>query len=111
MTFNSVGEHTSSTQKLSPPSKHMSSFVTGTSNWSGDYFDGGSTGAAFVAQQHGEGEKGRPLVAEMKGIFLRDWYSEYTHSVSDYTEKCLLTRTGAFCEADKDPALLATSLQ
>uniref|UniRef100_F1KU68 Phospholipase D3 n=1 Tax=Ascaris suum TaxID=6253 RepID=F1KU68_ASCSU len=85
--------------------------IIGTSNWSGDYFDGGSTGAAFVAQQHGAGEEGRPLVAEMKGIFLRDWYSEYTHSVSEYTEKCLLTRTGAFCEADKDPALLATSQQ
>lgn len=73
MTFGSVGDHTLWTQKLSPPSRHMSSFIIGTSNWSGDYFDGGSTGAAFVAQQHGAGEEGRPLVAEMKGIFLRDW--------------------------------------
>ncbi|VDM41039.1 unnamed protein product [Toxocara canis] len=47
--------------------------IIGTSNWSGDYFDGGSTGAAFIARQHGTVNEERPLVKEMKEIFLRDW--------------------------------------
>ncbi|VDK42833.1 unnamed protein product [Anisakis simplex] len=88
--------------------------VIGTSNWSGDYFDGGSTGAAFVAVQDEDSSHREAniigsvsLIDEMKDIFLRDWYSEYTHSVADYIDKCLLTKTDSFCEVDKDPALLA----
>ena len=44
----------------------------GTSNWSGDYFEGGSTGAALIITQTEKHQ--RPIVDEMKNIFLRDWY-------------------------------------
>lgn len=79
--------------------------IIGTSNWSGDYFDGGSTGAAFVARQKGTGP--RPLVKEMKEIFLRDWEAEYSHKLSDYIEQCLEDKKASFCEVEKDPSLLA----
>lgn len=37
--------------------------IIGTSNWSGDYFVGGTTGAAIVVKQT---SKSRPFIAELR---------------------------------------------
>ncbi|KHJ99801.1 hypothetical protein OESDEN_00202, partial [Oesophagostomum dentatum] len=77
----------------------------GTSNWSGDYFRGGTTGAAVVIKQNGDK---RALVREMKAIFERDWNSIYAHPLDEYFVGCI--ERGAlvdFCEAEKDPSLFA----
>ncbi|TMS36497.1 hypothetical protein L596_003647 [Steinernema carpocapsae] len=81
--------------------------IIGTSNWSGDYFEGGSTGAALVVEQDADTEQ--PFVAELRDIFLRDWNSDYTHSLKQYYEECILTQRSSFCEDDKDPALFAAN--
>ncbi len=77
---------------------------SGTSNWSGDYFDGGSTGAALVVR------RAPVLVSEMRAIFRRDWESVYAHPLDAYYEGCVRRRTANFCEADKDPAMLTDSI-
>ncbi|CAD6194991.1 unnamed protein product [Caenorhabditis auriculariae] len=82
-----------------------SAVIIGTSNWSGDYFIGGTTGAAIVMKQT---EKKRPLVEEMKAIFERDWESAYAHPLDDYFENCVKTITANFCEGEKDPRLFAS---
>ncbi|KAK0396893.1 hypothetical protein QR680_001901 [Steinernema hermaphroditum] len=79
--------------------------IIGTSNWSGDYFEGGSTGVALVVQQSPNGEQ--PFIQELREIFERDWTSSYTHKLKHYYEECILTKTASFCEEDKDPSLLA----
>uniref|UniRef100_A0A158R5U2 Phospholipase D3 n=1 Tax=Syphacia muris TaxID=451379 RepID=A0A158R5U2_9BILA len=80
--------------------------IIGTSNWSGDYFEGGSSGAALVIQQNNEYQT--PIVDEMKNIFLRDWHSEYAHDLSKYIEKCITSFDQSFCETPKDPSLFAS---
>ncbi|CAB3398248.1 unnamed protein product [Caenorhabditis bovis] len=77
-----------------------SAVIIGTSNWSGDYFMGGTTGAAIVIRQTG---KTRPFE-----IFNRDWNSEYAHPLDEYFEKCVETDIGEFCEGKKDPTLFAS---
>ncbi|ETN70593.1 phospholipase D domain protein [Necator americanus] len=82
--------------------------IIGTSNWSGDYFVGGTTGAAVVIKQ--DGEK-RALVREMQAIFERDWSSDYAHPLEDYFLGCIERGVQAdFCEGEKDPSLLASPL-
>uniref|UniRef100_A0A8R1E0C7 PLD phosphodiesterase domain-containing protein n=1 Tax=Caenorhabditis japonica TaxID=281687 RepID=A0A8R1E0C7_CAEJA len=83
-----------------------SSGIIGTSNWSGDYFMGGTTGAAIVIKQ--DGEK-RPFVDELKEIFTRDWESDYAHRLDEYFEKCVTNTIADFCEVQKDPKLFADS--
>ncbi|GMT06949.1 hypothetical protein PENTCL1PPCAC_29123 [Pristionchus entomophagus] len=81
--------------------------VIGNSNWSGDYFESGTTGTAFIMNQTGEE---RPLVQEMVENFERDFYSEYSHPVEEYFEKCIQSKTGSFCEGEKDPRLFAPKM-
>uniref|UniRef100_A0A1I8AP36 PLD phosphodiesterase domain-containing protein n=1 Tax=Steinernema glaseri TaxID=37863 RepID=A0A1I8AP36_9BILA len=80
--------------------------IIGTSNWSGDYFESGSTGVALVVEQSAAGKQ--PFITELRDIFLRDWTSDYTHDLKQYYEGCILTQSASFCEEEKDPALLAT---
>ncbi|VDM75321.1 unnamed protein product [Strongylus vulgaris] len=85
-----------------------SAVIIGTSNWSGDYFIGGTTGAAIVIKQNGEK---RALVKEMQAIFERDWSSDYAHPLEDYFTGCIERGTQAdFCENEKDPSLFESSL-
>ncbi|KAF8355064.1 hypothetical protein PRIPAC_96687 [Pristionchus pacificus] len=81
--------------------------VIGNSNWSGDYFESGTTGTAFIMNQTGDQ---RPLVEEMVENFERDFNSEYAHPVEDYFEKCIQSKTGSFCEGEKDPTLFAPKM-
>ncbi|VDM21417.1 unnamed protein product [Wuchereria bancrofti] len=81
--------------------------VIGTSNWSGDYFDGGTTGVAFVLNQTKASLEKRHFIRDLRYIFLSHWSSNYTHDVLDYERECLQTTTGNYCEAEKDPSLLA----
>ncbi|CAI4220569.1 unnamed protein product [Auanema sp. JU1783] len=73
--------------------------VIGTSNWSGDYFTGGTTGEAVVVNQN---KQKKTIVHQMKKIFDRDWNGPYSHNLEDYYENCVLRRTAIFCEVDKD---------
>ncbi|GMT35767.1 hypothetical protein PFISCL1PPCAC_27064, partial [Pristionchus fissidentatus] len=81
--------------------------VIGNSNWSGDYFESGTTGAAFVMNQSGDERK---LVDEMVENFERDFNSEYAHPVEEYYEKCIQSKTASYCEGDKDPTLFAPKM-
>lgn len=81
--------------------------IIGTSNWSGDYFMGGTTGAAIVIRQTGEK---RPFVDELQDIFIRDWDSEYAHPLDEYFEKCVTSNTGNFCEGKKDASLFSSPI-
>uniref|UniRef100_A0AC34F6S7 PLD phosphodiesterase domain-containing protein n=1 Tax=Panagrolaimus sp. ES5 TaxID=591445 RepID=A0AC34F6S7_9BILA len=83
------------------------SAIIGTSNWSGDYFEGKSTGVAAVIKQKFNGKQ--PFIASMKSIFLRDWNSNYTHNLEKYFLKCVDSYTGDFCEIEKDLSLLVES--
>ncbi|CAJ0609368.1 unnamed protein product [Cylicocyclus nassatus] len=85
-----------------------SAVIIGTSNWSGDYFVGGTTGAAIVIKQ----KKGkRALIQEMRTIFERDWNSEYAHPLEDYFTGCIERGVQAdFCESEKDPSLFETTV-
>ncbi|NXW88668.1 PLD3 Phospholipase, partial [Alopecoenas beccarii] len=54
----------------------------GTSNWSGDYFER-TAGSALVVKQTG-GDGGADTVAEqLKGVFERDWSSQYSVDIGD----------------------------
>uniref|UniRef100_A0AAF5RT20 PLD phosphodiesterase domain-containing protein n=1 Tax=Wuchereria bancrofti TaxID=6293 RepID=A0AAF5RT20_WUCBA len=65
--------------------------VIGTSNWSGDYFDGGTTGVAFVLNQTKASLEKRHFIRDLRYIFLSHW----------------LVIVRNYCEAEKDPSLLA----
>ncbi|CAD5222245.1 unnamed protein product [Bursaphelenchus xylophilus] len=81
--------------------------VVGTSNWSGDYFEGVGTGAAIVIQQQ---PGHQPLIQKMRNIFKRDWESEAAHPLSDYITGCIdKTSKVDFCEYEKDKSLLINS--
>ncbi|VDO21229.1 unnamed protein product [Brugia timori] len=67
--------------------------VIGTSNWSGDYFDGGTMGAAFVLNQTKVSLEKRHFIRNLIYIFLSHWSSNYTHDVLDYERECLQTTT------------------
>ncbi|VDK46849.1 unnamed protein product, partial [Cylicostephanus goldi] len=78
-----------------------SAVIIGTSNWSGDYFVGGTTGAAIIIKQ----KKGK------RTIFDRDWNSEYAHSLEDYFVGCIERGVQAdFCEGEKDPSLFESTV-
>ncbi|CAJ0581119.1 unnamed protein product, partial [Mesorhabditis spiculigera] len=76
--------------------------AVGTSNWSGDYFEGGTTGTAIVIRQRGDQ---RPLIQQLSSIFFRNWNSKYAHPVHEYFEHCIRRREADFCETEKDPRL------
>uniref|UniRef100_A0A915PSX2 PLD phosphodiesterase domain-containing protein n=1 Tax=Setaria digitata TaxID=48799 RepID=A0A915PSX2_9BILA len=80
--------------------------IIGTSNWSGDYFDGGTTGVAFILNQTKVPLEKRCFVEDLRHIFISHWSSDYTHDVRDYERDCLQTKTGSYCEAEKDLSLL-----
>lgn len=81
--------------------------IIGTSNWSGDYFDDGTTGVALVLNQTKVGWENRHFIHDLRQIFLSHWSSNYTHDVQDYERECLQSRTGSYCETEKHPSLLA----
>ncbi|VDN93999.1 unnamed protein product [Brugia pahangi] len=83
------------------------SCIVGTSNWSGDYFDEGTTGVALVLNQTKVSLEKRHFIRDLRYIFLSHWSSNYTHDVLDYERECLQTTTGNYYEAEKDPSLLA----
>lgn len=79
-----------------------SAVIIGTSNWSGDYFESGTTGLAFVIKQNYGG-----VIREMEEIFERDWESDYAHPLDDYFENCIKSQKADFCEGVKDPTLFS----
>jgi hypothetical protein len=79
----------------------------GTSNWSGDYFDG-NTGVALVVRQNVSDD--RPFIDEMRSIFIRDWDSVYAHTLKTYYELFDRRNDASFCQAEKDPALFAATV-
>ncbi|VDO27643.1 unnamed protein product [Onchocerca flexuosa] len=101
--------------------------IAGTSNWAGDYFDGGITGAAFILNQTEVPLERRHFVRDLRCTFLSHWLSftcfdyiiliasllfskissDYTHNILDYERECLRTKTGNYCETEKDSSLLA----
>ncbi|KAI6188106.1 Phospholipase D3 [Aphelenchoides besseyi] len=82
--------------------------VIGTSNWSGDYFEGIGTGVAIVVSQNTTID--RPFVVKMRNVFMRDWDSDYTYSLDHYYDSCISSKVPAeFCETEKDKSLLASS--
>ncbi|VDP52724.1 unnamed protein product, partial [Soboliphyme baturini] len=71
----------------------------GTSNWSGDYFYN-TTGVAVVVDQ--SGQKRKPLVEQLRRIFVRDWDSSYAHRLPEYMSVCLENQAGdPMCAAEK----------
>uniref|UniRef100_A0A914HY77 PLD phosphodiesterase domain-containing protein n=1 Tax=Globodera rostochiensis TaxID=31243 RepID=A0A914HY77_GLORO len=77
------------------------SLVIGTSNWSGDYFEGLGTGVAIVVRALGNATSSAKM-------FEREWDSEYAHSLDLYMERCVEAEVpDELCEGEKDAALLA----
>ncbi|OZC09176.1 hypothetical protein X798_03720 [Onchocerca flexuosa] len=50
--------------------------IAGTSNWAGDYFDGGITGAAFILNQTEVPLERRHFVRDLRCTFLSHWKSD-----------------------------------
>lgn len=77
-----------------------SAVIIGTSNWSGDYFDS-STGVQIVMRQNvtslseksiiNNNARNRTLIEKMRHMFLRDWHSQYAHSLLAYLDLCVMT--------------------
>ncbi|KAL3112799.1 hypothetical protein niasHT_019773 [Heterodera trifolii] len=97
------------------------SLVIGTSNWSGDYFEGLGTGVAIVVRATGNstapasspGGQPKSLMERMRAMFEREWESEFAHPLDMYVERCMdraseEVQADALCEGEKDAALLAT---
>lgn len=82
-------------------------FLSGTSNWAADYFEGKGTGVAIVIKQ--KSREKQSFINRMRDIFIRDWESSYTHSVEEYIENCIEKKTGDYCESQKDLAFFAES--
>ena len=76
------------------------SVYIGTSNWSADYFVN-SGGAAFIAtfdsnnltKHLQSNQKVHNLQKKLKSIFLRDWYSKYSHHINSHS--CWLKPKGS----------------
>lgn len=66
-----------------PPSD--ASFIpSGTSNWSGDYFEN-TAGAALVVNQTASQTPGESTVqSQLQAVFERDWDSAYTTPVDEH---------------------------
>ena len=43
----------------------------------------------------------------MREIFIRDWESSYVHPLEEYIKNCVESKTGDYCESQKDLALFA----
>ncbi|VIO86373.1 Uncharacterized protein BM_BM6716, partial [Brugia malayi] len=74
--------------------------VIGTSNWSGDYFDGGTMGAAFVLNQTKVSLEKRHFIRNL--IYIYFYLTGWSLSVLEFG--CIIKN---YCEAEKDPSLLA----
>ena len=78
---------------------------SGTSNWAADYFEGKGTGVALVIKQKSKGKQS--FISKMREIFIRDWESSYIHPLEEYIKNCVESKTGDYCESQKDFALFA----
>lgn len=69
---------------LTQPRHHM--LITGTSNWSGDYFIY-TAGVGFVFEHSENAQiKGAQMLREqLRAVFQRDWNSPYTEELDELT--------------------------
>ena len=56
--------------------------VSGTSNWSGDYFTS-TGGVGFIVKPSSRDRTSASLQAQLSQLFQRDWNSKYAPSLDD----------------------------